>query len=65
MSFVVKNYKNGDTLYANDLNNLVSGVSENASAITQKANTADVYTTQQVDELVNTKANSSNVYTIE
>lgn len=65
MSFVVKNYKNGDTLYANDLNNLVSGVSENASAITQKANAADVYTTQQIDELVNTKANSSNVYTIE
>ena len=65
MSFVVKNYKNGDTLYANDLNNLVSGVSENASVIAQKANTADVYTTQQVDELVNTKANSSNVYTIE
>ena len=65
MSFVVKNYKNGDTLYANDMNNLVIGISENSSAIAQKANAADVYTTQQVDDLVNQKANSDNVYTIE
>lgn len=65
MSFVVKNYKNGDTLYANDMNNLVTGISEANSAIAQKANLADVYTIQQVDNLVNQKANSDNVYTIE
>lgn len=49
MSFVVKNYKNGDTLYASDMNNLVSGISENTAAISQKANTSDTYTKSEVD----------------
>ena len=49
MSFVVKNYKNGDTLYASDMNNLVSGISENTAAISQKANTSDTYTKSEID----------------
>ena len=49
MSFVLKNYKNGDTLYASDMNNLISGISENTTAISQKANISDTYTKSEVD----------------
>lgn len=65
MSFVQKNYKNGDTLYAVDLNNLVSGIVEANASIATKADLATTYTTEQVDAKLNLKANVSDVYTIE
>lgn len=65
MSFVQKNYKNGDTLYANDLNNLVSGITEANAAIAQKADLNSTYTVAQVDEKLALKADAANVYTIE
>lgn len=49
MSFIIKNYKNGDTLYASDLNNLVSGISEANAALDQKVNSDDVYTKSEID----------------
>ena len=65
MSFVQKNYKNGDTLYASDLNNLVSGIVEANASIANKANLNEVYTTAQTDEKLAVKANSADVYNIE
>lgn len=65
MSFVQKNYKNGDTLYASDLNNLVSGIVEANASIANKANLSEVYTTEQTDEKLAVKANSADVYSIE
>ena len=65
MSFVQKNYKNGDTLYASDLNNLVSGIVEANANIANKANLSEVYTTEQTDEKLAVKANSADVYSIE
>lgn len=65
MSFVQKNYKNGDTLYAFDLNNLVSGIVEANANIANKANLSEVYTTEQTDEKLAVKANSADVYSIE
>lgn len=65
MSFVQKNYKNGDTLYASDLNNLVSGIVEANANIANKANLSEVYTTEQTDEKLAVKANSADVYNIE
>ena len=50
MSFVEKNYKNGDTLFANDLNNLVSGIKETKNSIAAKANANDVFTKTEVTE---------------
>ena len=38
MSFVEKNYKNGDTLFAKDLNNLVSGIKDANTNIALKIN---------------------------
>lgn len=65
MSFVQKNYKNGDTLYASDLNNLVLGIVEANANIANKANLSEVYTTEQTDEKLAVKANSADVYSIE
>lgn len=63
MSFVEKNYKNGDTLFANDLNNLVSGIKETKNSIAAKANANDVFTKTEVTEALETKANVADVYT--
>lgn len=63
MSFVEKNYKNGDTLFANDLNNLVSGIKETKNSIAAKANANDVFTKTEVTEALEAKANVANVYT--
>lgn len=63
MSFVEKNYKNGDTLFANDLNNLVSGIKETKNSIAAKANANDVFTKTEVTEALEAKANVADVYT--
>lgn len=63
MSFVEKNYKNGDTLFANDLNNLVSGIKETKNGIAAKANANDVFTKTEVTEALETKANVADVFT--
>lgn len=63
MSFVEKNYKNGDTLFANDLNNLVSGIKEAKDSIAAKANANDVFTKTEVTEALEAKANVADVYT--
>lgn len=63
MSFVEKNYKNGDTLFANDLNNLVSGIKETKNSIAAKANANDVFTKTEVTEALEAKANVTDVYT--
>lgn len=63
MSFVEKNYKNGDTLFANDLNNLVSGIKEAKNSIAAKANANDVFTKTEVTEALEAKANVADVYT--
>ena len=63
MSFVEKNYKNGDTLFANDLNNLVSGIKETKNSIATKANANDVFTKTEVTEALEAKANVADVYT--
>ena len=63
MSFVEKNYKNGDTLFANDLNNLVSGIKETKNSIAAKANANDVFTKTEVTEALETKASVADVYT--
>lgn len=63
MSFVEKNYKNGDTLFANDLNNLVSGIKEAKNSIAAKANANDVFTKTEVTEALEAKANIADVYT--
>lgn len=63
MSFVEKNYKNGDTLFANDLNNLVSGIKETKNGIAAKANANDVFTKTEVTEALEAKANVADVYT--
>ena len=63
MSFVEKNYKNGETLFANDLNNLVSGIKEANAAISTKADTGNVYTKTEVTEALNLKANAADAYT--
>lgn len=61
MSF--KTFKNGDTLYAKDLNDFAAAITENQAAITKKANLADVYTTTQADELLAAKATVGASYT--
>ena len=63
MSFIEKNYKNGDTLFANDLNNLVSGIKETKNSIAAKANANDVFTKTEVTEALEAKANVADVYT--
>ena len=63
MSFVEKNYKNGDILFANDLNNLVSGIKETKNSIAAKANANDVFTKTEVTEALEAKANVADVYT--
>lgn len=63
MPFVEKNYKNGDTLFANDLNNLVSGIKETKNSIAAKANANDVFTKTEVTEALEAKANVADVYT--
>lgn len=63
MSFVEKNYKNGDTLFANDLNSLVSGIKETKNSIAAKANANDVFTKTEVTEALEAKANVADVYT--
>lgn len=63
MSFVEKNYKNGDTLFANDLNNLVSGIKETKNSIAAKANANDVFTKTEVTKALEAKVNVADVYT--
>lgn len=63
MSFVEKNYKNGDTLFAKDLNNLVSGIKDANANIALKINASEVYTKLEINDALIKKADAAETYT--
>lgn len=63
MSFVEKNYKNGDTLFAEDLNNLVSGIKDANANIALKINASEVYTKLEINDALIKKADAAETYT--
>lgn len=63
MSFIEKNYKNGDTLFAKDLNNLVSGIKDANANIALKINASEVYTKLEINDALIKKADAAETYT--